>query len=71
VSLLSSVQLFVLGILGEYIGRLYEQSKGRPLFIIRDVVRSPVGLVAPLTTPVVTISPGFQKSPPGATAIKM
>lgn len=71
VSLLSSVQLFVLGILGEYIGRLYEQSKGRPLFIIRDVVRSPVGREAPLTTPVVTISPGFQKSPPGATAIKM
>jgi dolichol-phosphate mannosyltransferase len=40
VSLLSSVQLFVLGIIGEYLGRLYEQSKGRPLFIIRDVVRS-------------------------------
>lgn len=38
VSLLSSVQLFVLGIIGEYLGRLYEQSKGRPLFIIRDVV---------------------------------
>lgn len=40
VSLLSSVQLIVLGILGEYLGRLYEQSKGRPLFIIRDIVRS-------------------------------
>lgn len=40
VSLLSSVQLFVLGIIGEYLGRLYEQSKGRPLFIIRDVIRS-------------------------------
>ncbi len=30
----SSVQLLVLGILGEYVGRLYMQSKGRPLFII-------------------------------------
>jgi dolichol-phosphate mannosyltransferase len=33
----SSVQLLVLGILGEYLGRLYIQSKGRPLFIIDTV----------------------------------
>ena len=39
IALLSSVQLFVLGIIGEYLGRLYEQSKGRPLFIIERVVR--------------------------------
>lgn len=59
VSLLSSVQLFVLGIMGEYIGRLYEQSKGRPLFIIRDILRAPV----PETlTPVITISPDLKKS---------
>jgi dolichol-phosphate mannosyltransferase len=38
VSLLGSVQLFVLGIFGEYLGRLYDQSKGRPLFIIESVV---------------------------------
>ena len=36
----SSVQLLVLGILGEYLGRLYEQSKGRPLFLIEQVVRA-------------------------------
>ena len=40
VSLLGSAQLLVLGILGEYLGRLYEQSKNRPLFVIRDIVRS-------------------------------
>jgi dolichol-phosphate mannosyltransferase len=40
VALLGSVQLLVLGILGEYMGRLYEQSKGRPLFIVEQVVRS-------------------------------
>ena len=40
IALLSSVQLFVLGIIGEYLGRLYEQSKGRPLFIIERIVRS-------------------------------
>lgn len=35
---LGSCQLFVLGLAGEYIGRIYMQSKGRPLFIIRSVV---------------------------------
>jgi dolichol-phosphate mannosyltransferase len=35
----SAVQLIVLGIFGEYLGRLYEQAKGRPLFIIADIVR--------------------------------
>jgi dolichol-phosphate mannosyltransferase len=39
-TLLCSVQLFVLGIHGEYIGRMYEQIKGRPLFIIQQIVRS-------------------------------
>ena len=34
---MSSVQLLVLGILGEYLGRLYIQSKGRPLFIIDSI----------------------------------
>jgi dolichol-phosphate mannosyltransferase len=36
----SSVQLLVLGILGEYLGRLYMESKGRPLFIIDTVYTS-------------------------------
>lgn len=33
------VQLFVVGLLGEYVGRLYIQSKGRPLFVIERVLR--------------------------------
>jgi dolichol-phosphate mannosyltransferase len=37
IAILGSVQLFVLGIIGEYLGRLYEQSKGRPLFMIESV----------------------------------
>lgn len=35
---LGSSQLVVIGILGEYVGRLYIESKGRPLFIIQDIV---------------------------------
>lgn len=38
VLILGSVQLMVLGIFGEYLGRLYMESKHRPLFIIDQVV---------------------------------
>lgn len=36
VLLLGGVQLISLGILGEYIGRLYDEARGRPLYILRD-----------------------------------
>ena len=39
---LGSVQLFVAGVMGEYLGRLYVESKARPLFIIKDVVKGKV-----------------------------
>lgn len=35
---LGGLQLFSLGILGEYIGRLYQESKKRPLYIIKEKI---------------------------------
>lgn len=37
VLILGSAQLFVLGIIGEYLGRLFIEAKGRPLFVIKEV----------------------------------
>jgi glycosyltransferase involved in cell wall biosynthesis len=37
VVILGAVQMFVLGLMGEYIGRLYSQSKQRPLYIVQAV----------------------------------
>ena len=35
---IGSVQLITVGILGEYIGRIYEELKGRPTYIVREKV---------------------------------
>jgi polyisoprenyl-phosphate glycosyltransferase len=46
VLLLGSTQLLVLGIMGEYLGRLYMESKHRPLFVIDQVIGQPGGVTA-------------------------
>lgn len=38
-----SVQLICIGILGEYIGRIYEEVKGRPLYTIAEVAGFEIG----------------------------
>ena len=39
ITFLSGVNLFFLGIIGEYIGRVYEEAKGRPHYVVRKLVR--------------------------------
>ena len=38
IGLLGGMQFLMLGIIGAYLGRLYDQNKGRPLFMIRDII---------------------------------
>ena len=38
ITFLSGMNLFFLGIIGEYIGRVYEEAKGRPHYVVREVV---------------------------------
>lgn len=37
VAILASVQLAFLGVIGFYVGRLYEETKGRPLYVVETV----------------------------------
>ena len=55
VVVLGAVQMFVLALMGEYIGRLYNEAKRRPLYIVQEVAGSssrperPLGYIAEAT----------------------
>jgi hypothetical protein len=46
VLLLSGVQLIILGLIGEYLGRLYLTANGKPQSVVREVRRSHPSLSA-------------------------
>jgi dolichol-phosphate mannosyltransferase len=50
---LGGVQLICLGILGEYIGRIYDEVKGRPLWIVQDSLGIPLEPAPPHRQPLI------------------
>jgi polyisoprenyl-phosphate glycosyltransferase len=47
ICLASSAQLLMIGVLGDYVGRIYEEVKRRPLYIVQDLVNVDRGAEPP------------------------
>ncbi|MGH8545037.1 MAG: glycosyltransferase family 2 protein [Gammaproteobacteria bacterium] len=39
ITFLSGINLLFMGVLGEYLGRVYEEVKGRPLYVVQRIIR--------------------------------
>jgi hypothetical protein len=41
ITIFGTIQLLLLGVFGEYLGRVFEQVKNRPLYIVQEILRAP------------------------------
>jgi len=65
---LGGIQLLTIGVLGEYVGRMFDETKGRPLYMLKDALPSGGGATAQPDLFGHLVAPLLQPSAPAALA---